>query len=351
MNCKSAEALFSDLFDGSLPPAQREQVNAHLAACGSCREGYAAFEGATVALQGSGDRAVGDDDLVARMLAGVDRAVRSENERDEADYRRAMTLVRGDAARDGRRRRVAATVGVMLASAAAAVVVLQLSLGTLSSRTVEVVREQRVEVPVEVPVEVVRERRVEVPVEVPVEVVREVEVPVQVPVEVVREVEVRRGPLVSVDGAALAAAADRLGRRLLSASETLAASLAENAHILADTAERSAPAPVHRTLYDDYRAGAIFEVRDLGGRVTVRSSGRAADLGPLLLKALDSAEREVVDAARARLVALRSRLAGDPTFAAELVEAEGGALTAQDSARSWRAWWAANRALIAARGR
>ena len=84
----------------------------------------------------------------------------------------------------------------------------------------------------------------------------------------------------------------------------------------------------------------------------MRSSGRAADLGPLLLKALDSAEREVVDAARARLVALRARLAADPTIAAELVEAEGGgALTAQDSARSWRAWWAANRAQIAARGR
>ena len=117
MNCKSAEALFSDLFDGSLPPAQREQVDAHLAACGSCREGYAAFEGATVALQGSGDRAVGDDDLVARnhmLLNGGSFRALDENIQ-VPEPRVGLALIAGGlflaALHAGRRRRSGASIG------------------------------------------------------------------------------------------------------------------------------------------------------------------------------------------------------------------------------------------------
>ena len=317
MNCHSVQPLFSDLFDGQLPPARRAKVESHLEACASCRENYTAFERATSALRATAS-AQTTPSLTATMLAAVDRAANTEATRSDDDFRRAMTLVRGDAARNDRRRRVASTIGVMLGSAAAAVVILQLSLGTLSTRTIEVVREQRVEVPV----------------------------------EVVREVPVGGSALVDVDGQQVAAAIDRLGRQLVRASLTFADALNPNPAMLADTSGRPAPAPAY-TLYDDYRGTATFEVRDEAGRIKVRSSGSLTDLVPLLLSAMDSPNGTVTDAASDRMELELDRLAGDPRVAPHLIEPETTAnpgaqsyRTGGTSPRRWQAWWDANRELI-----
>jgi len=343
MNCETAESLFSDLFDGQLQPAELAEFEAHIASCSACAANYAAFERATSALRQTA--AAGPDaNLAASMLAAVDRAVDSENQRSDDDFRRAMTLVRGDAARADRRRRVAGRIGTLLAGAAAAVVFLQLSRGTLSSQTVEVIREQRVEVPVEV----VKEVRVPVEVEVirevkvPVEVVKEVRVPVEV--EVVREVEVPRGPWIAVDSQRVAAAVDQLGQRILTASKTVATSLTENATLLADTSGRRVTPPIRRTLFDDYRGDATLEIREEDGRVKVRGNGPLGDFVPLLLTALEAPERLVADAAVARLTSIHGRLAGDPATAPKLTGTPPE--RSSTSAARWRAWWSRNSAQL-----
>ena len=317
MNCHSVQPLFSDLYDRTLPPTRRAKVESHLDSCSGCRENYATFERATSALRASA-RAPTTPSLAATMLAAVDRAANTEATRSEDDFRRAMTLVQGDAAQRDRRRRVASMVGVMLGSAAAAVVVLQLSLGTLSTRTVEVVREQRVEVPV----------------------------------EVIREVPVGGNPLVDVDGQQLAAAIDRLGRQLVRASLTVADALNPSPAMLADTSGRPAPAPA-RVLYDDYRGNATFEVRDEAGRIKVRSSGSLTDLVPLLLSAMASRSGMVANAASDRMTMELDRLAGDPRIAPHLVEPENTSNPGPQSYRTggapprhWHVWWDANRELI-----
>ncbi|MEC7583938.1 MAG: zf-HC2 domain-containing protein [Planctomycetota bacterium] len=317
MNCHSIEPLFSDLFDRRLPPGRRAKVERHLRACAGCRENYAAFERATSALRASAS-APTEPSLAATMLAAVDRAASSEAMRPDQEFRRAMTLVQGDAAQRDRRRRVASMVGAMLGSAAAAVVVLQLSLGTLSTRTVEVVRQERVEVPV----------------------------------EVIREVQVGDGLLLEFDAEQLAAAFDRLGRRLVRASVTMAEALNPRPAMLADTSGRPAPTPA-RTLYDDYRGRATFEVRDEAGRIKVRSSGALTDLVPLLLSGMESPIGMVTDAASDRMAMIRNQLAADPLIAPHLVEpgstpnqGPNSYLTADTTPGRWQTWWDANRQLI-----
>jgi hypothetical protein len=361
MNCNSIESLFSDLFDGQLAPARRAKVESHLQTCAACRENYAAFERTTSALRDSAAPQT-EPSLAADILAAVDQAASAEASRSETDFRRAMTLVQGDTAQQGRRRRAASLAAAMLGSAAAAVVTLQLAFGTLSSRTVEVVRSERVEVPVEVVREVVREVKVEVPVEVirtvkvPVEVIREV----KVPVEVIREVEVPRGPLFEVNGQRLAAALNQFGEDLVSASQTVAETIAANpSQRIAAQGRRPEQSRIAAqtppiTLFDEYNASATFDVRKQAGRIQSRSSGTLTDLIPLLLTGLDSGDDSVADAANERLEMIHNQLNEDPRLASVLVDRQAGqgwqsadSLLAMNGHRQWRAWWESNRQVIA----
>ncbi len=371
MNCERAREHFSEWLDGALPAARERELRAHVAACAVCAARWQSYERALGHLRSAPARRTSAH-VKGVLLAAVDAAAAQAARAGEED---AALLAAGRHAQGLRRRRLATHAAALLIGAALVLFGLALRGRGAAERSGTdgllggLVGEGGAGAPSRgepVVVERVVERSIEVPRFVPL--VREVEVERIVERPVVERVErvVRRGPLVSLDFRALAAAVEDLGAALERAARTRAL-LAPNVEVEPTDAERGAmlaAGPTARELAPPAPVGsASVRFVRTGEHLKLETFGPVSDVVPVLLSQLESDDREVAALVERRLDAIRGAADADPLAAprprpggaAALRERELlGRLFASSEPASpaspserWRAWWAENRTLVA----
>ena len=362
MNDDQFREWFAARYDGELKGERLRQFEARVAGCDDSAREWEAYRTTIDALRDRGPTPTGPE-LLHSVLAAVDADV-------PAPVARPFPVL-------------PLALGIGLGAAAAAVLLLAWPglLPRPEPEVREIVRTERVDVPVEV----VRTERVEVPVEV-------------VRVERV-EVPMPTGAWIRVETGGLASAVDRLSDRLLQSSAAIGERLdgglaqmleelrrpsrqgaSENTipqNGLATAARRPAlgpeqvlgpPGPSAESIggRTPLERGSV-RIRQLGERVQILTSGPMSEYVPILIARLDHSKPAVRRAIEDRLSGLHARASEDPELRRRLVspraagreeEEQSGNIfrTGRRRARvverspgqRWAEWWDGNEQVLVA---
>ncbi len=313
---------FSLALDGELGPREEREFNAHLAGCERCSTAFSRLQRSVQAMQRAAVPALSADvlkDTVAAAFPEISSAARPAPALRPQGRGTPWPMVLSHAA--------AVLVGCTLMFGGRAAF-----FGGGPAPTplpperievpVEVIREVKVEVPVEVivevPKEVIREVRVEVPVEVPVEVAIETVIERRVPHPLQRRLDAGYGVASNISEVALLTARG-LGGAFEMASRQEAVHIANASDGVpgeATSARQAAESEGARrrsrrdALSGDSRGSrtsALVIQRD-GERLSLRTRGPREVVVPALIDALEGSDPALADAALGQLMSIRGRM-------------------------------------------